>query len=165
MSLVTDPKAKLRYQHLITNSFVEVSSSRNQSKVTTHHTCLQCNRLLRWCPKPECSHAVKVHYVDCQPVRCSCSTLFCFVCGENWHEPVKCDLLRKWRKKCDDDSETSNWIAANTKECPKCNVTIEKDGLVVIDVSINIWRRDALADATTWSARIKTVNPTFVGYV
>lgn len=31
-------------------------------------------------------------------------------------------------QKCDDDSETSNWIAANTKECPKCNVTIEKDG-------------------------------------
>nr|2M9Y_A Chain A, E3 ubiquitin-protein ligase ARIH1 [Homo sapiens] len=31
-------------------------------------------------------------------------------------------------KKCDDDSETSNWIAANTKECPKCHVTIEKDG-------------------------------------
>lgn len=51
-----------------------------------------------------------------------------FLCGENWHEPVKCDLLKKWKKKCDDDSETSNWIAANTKECPKCQVTIEKDG-------------------------------------
>ena len=25
-------------------------------------------------------------------------------------------------------SETSNWIAANTRECPKCHVTIEKDG-------------------------------------
>lgn len=23
--------------------------------------------------------------------------------------------LRKWIKKCDDDSETSNWIAANTR--------------------------------------------------
>ena len=36
--------------------------------------------------------------------------------------------LHKWIRKCDDDSETSNWIAANTKECPKCHVTIEKDG-------------------------------------
>ncbi|KAH9628321.1 hypothetical protein HF086_018253 [Spodoptera exigua] len=53
MRLVRDPRVKLKYQHIITNSFVE---------------------------------------------------------------------------KCDDDSETSNWIAANTKECPKCNVTIEKDG-------------------------------------
>jgi ariadne-1 len=110
ITLITEPKVKLRYQHLITNSFVE------------------CNRLLRWCPKPECSHVIRVSYVDFQPVMCVCSTVFCFLCGENWHEPVKCDLLKKWKKKCDDDSETSNWIAANTKECPKCQVTIEKDG-------------------------------------
>lgn len=44
-------------------------------------------------------------------------TFFCFSfsCGENWHDPVKCKWLKKWIKKCDDDSETSNWIAANTK--------------------------------------------------
>lgn len=24
-------------------------------------------------------------------------------------------FLKKWKKKCDDDSETSNWISANTK--------------------------------------------------
>ena len=29
---------------------------------------------------------------------------------------------------CNGNSETSNWIAANTRECPKCHVTIEKDG-------------------------------------
>ncbi|KAI1301586.1 E3 ubiquitin-protein ligase arih1 [Halotydeus destructor] len=110
MSLISEAKVKQRYQHLITNSFVE------------------CNKLLRWCPKPECTHAVKVQFLDFQPVKCTCCQVFCFLCGENWHEPVKCDLLRRWRKKCDDDSETSNWISANTKECPKCNVTIEKDG-------------------------------------
>ncbi|KPJ19395.1 E3 ubiquitin-protein ligase arih1l [Papilio machaon] len=66
MRLVRDARVKLKYQHIITNSFVE--------------------------------------------------------------DPVRCCLLKKWIKKCDDDSETSNWIAANTKECPKCNVTIEKDG-------------------------------------
>ncbi|KAH8366952.1 hypothetical protein KR200_006204 [Drosophila serrata] len=43
-------------------------------------------------------------------------------------DPVKCRWLKKWIKKCDDDSETSNWIAANTKKCPKCSVAIEKDG-------------------------------------
>ncbi|KAI8434147.1 hypothetical protein MSG28_012272 [Choristoneura fumiferana] len=87
-----------------------------------------CNRLLRWCPSPDCSNAIKVAYVDAAPVTCRCQHTFCFSCGENWHDPVRCSLLRKWIKKCDDDSETSNWIAANTKECPKCNVTIEKDG-------------------------------------
>ncbi|KAK2154253.1 hypothetical protein LSH36_273g03080 [Paralvinella palmiformis] len=110
LNFVRDPKVKLKYQHLITNSFVE------------------CNRLLRWCPSPDCGHVIRVHYYDCKPVKCACNHVFCFACGENWHDPVKCKWLSKWIKKCDDDSETSNWIAANTKECPKCNATIEKDG-------------------------------------
>jgi len=110
MKLVTEPKVKLKYQHLITNSFVE------------------CNRLLRWCPRPDCGHAVRVSFYDSKPVSCACSHVFCFACGENWHDPVKCKWLVKWVKKCDDDSETSNWISANTKECPKCRATIEKDG-------------------------------------
>jgi len=110
MELVTDPKVRLKYQHLITNSFVG------------------CNRLLRWCPMPDCGHAVKVQYHDSKPVTCACGHIFCFACGENWHDPVRCKWLRKWIKKCDDDSETSNWIAANTRECPKCHATIEKDG-------------------------------------
>ena len=75
----------------------------------------QCNRLLRWCPFPDCSYVVKVQYPDARPVVCKCQNIFCFNCGENWHDPVKCNLLRSWIKKCDDDSETSNWIAANTK--------------------------------------------------
>ena len=110
MNLLTEPRVRTKYQQLITNSFVE------------------CNRLLRWCPSADCSYAVKVQYVDSRPVECKCGHIFCFECAEQWHDPVQCRLLRKWIKKCDDDSETSNWIAANTKECPKCNVTIEKDG-------------------------------------
>ncbi|XP_014667940.1 PREDICTED: E3 ubiquitin-protein ligase arih1l-like, partial [Priapulus caudatus] len=110
MRLVTDSKVRLKYQHLITNSFVE------------------CNRLMRWCPAPECNNVIKASYPDARPVTCTCTHTFCFACGNSWHDPVKCRLLKKWQKKCDDDSETSNWIAANTKECPKCNVTIEKDG-------------------------------------
>eukprot|EP00057_Strongylocentrotus_purpuratus_P031404 XP_784503.1 PREDICTED: E3 ubiquitin-protein ligase arih1 isoform X2 [Strongylocentrotus purpuratus] len=110
MKLVKESKVKLKYQHLITNSFVE------------------CNRLMRWCPAPDCPNAFKANHIEPHPVTCICAHTCCFVCGENWHDPVKCSWLKKWIKKCDDDSETSNWIAANTKECPKCHVTIEKDG-------------------------------------
>jgi len=110
MKLVSDSKVKLKYQQHITNSFVD------------------CNLLMRWCPAPDCVNAAKVSYPDSKPVECKCSHLFCFSCGNDWHDPVKCQWLKKWIKKCDDDSETSNWIAANTRECPKCHVTIEKDG-------------------------------------
>ena len=89
---------------------------------------VQCNRLMRWCPAPDCNNAARVGHVDSRPVKCKCGHTFCFSCAENWHDPVKCALIRKWIKKCDDDSETSNWINANTKECPKCKATIEKDG-------------------------------------
>lgn len=110
MKLVRDPKIKLKYQHLITNSFV------------------QCNRLMKWCSAPDCSNAVKVNHVEPRPVKCRCGHVFCFSCSEAWHDPVRCHLIKKWIKKCDDDSETSNWISANTKECPHCGATIEKDG-------------------------------------
>jgi len=36
--------------------------------------------------------------------------------------------MKQWIKKCKDDSETSNWICANTKDCPKCKSAIEKNG-------------------------------------
>ena len=83
---------------------------------------------MRWCSAPNCTNAIKVSHVESRPVTCRCGHKFCFACSENWHDPVRCHLIKKWIKKCDDDSETSNWISANTKECPTCNATIEKDG-------------------------------------
>lgn len=132
--------------------FLLVFIDRKAKTVNNTIFSLQCNRLLRWCPSPDCSSVIRVQHVESRPVTCRCGHTFCFACGNNWHEPVRCTLLRKWIKKCDDDSETSNWIAANTKvvgrcwlivfytsysylpvfrnekECPKCKATIEKDG-------------------------------------
>lgn len=53
---------------------------------------------------------------------------FCFGCGLPDHQPCICPVVKFWLKKCADDSETANWISANTKECPKCHSTIEKNG-------------------------------------
>ncbi|CAF1542639.1 unnamed protein product [Adineta ricciae] len=111
LQLIRTPEVRQKYQHLITNSFVE------------------CNRNMRWCPGTNCTNAIKAAYCDVAMVVCTgCNTSFCFQCGQSWHEPIKCKWLKKWQKKCHDDSETSNWIAANTKECPKCHATIEKNG-------------------------------------
>jgi ariadne-1 len=48
-------------------------------------------------------------------------------CGEEAHEPVNCQNLILWKEKCQNESETANWILANTKRCPKCNTRIEKN--------------------------------------
>jgi ariadne-1 len=109
LNLIEVPEVRKKYQHLITNSFVE------------------CNRNMRWCPGTNCTNAIKATYCDVAMVTCTgCKTSFCFQCGQSWHEPIKCKWLKRWQKKCADDSETSNWIAANTKECPKCHATIGK---------------------------------------
>lgn len=89
---------------------------------------------LRWCPAPECEYAVdcpvrqtELHRVV-PTVSCNCGHRFCFGCGLYDHQPCPCSLVKKWLKKCEDDSETANWISAHTKECPKCVSTIEKNG-------------------------------------
>lgn len=89
---------------------------------------------LKWCPAPDCKYAVEcpVKAKDLgkvvPTVHCDCGHDFCFGCTLNNHQPAPCSLVKKWLKKCEDDSETANWISANTKECPKCNSTIEKNG-------------------------------------
>lgn len=118
VSLLCSPKTHVRYLELLDRTFVEDKGN------------------LRWCPAPNCTYAI-----DC-PVRhsqltqivptvaCNCHHLFCFGCGLGDHLPCPCSLVKRWLKKCEDDSETANWISAHTKECPnnKCISTIEKNG-------------------------------------
>jgi len=89
---------------------------------------------LKWCPAPNCVFAVDcaVKHRDLPrivpSVTCECKYAWCFGCTHADHQPCPCALVKKWLKKCADDSETANWISANTKECPKCQSTIEKNG-------------------------------------
>lgn len=89
---------------------------------------------LKWCPGPECIYAIacgirKRDLPKIVPtVTCSCKHRFCFGCGHEDHLPCPCSFIKRWVQKCEDDSETANWISANTKECPKCVSTIEKNG-------------------------------------
>jgi len=84
---------------------------------------------LRWCPAPNCDKVVRagpcVTSVKCAPG--GCGAAFCMKCGDEAHQPASCDLLRKWQEKCQNESETANWILANTKRCPKCQTRIEKN--------------------------------------
>ncbi|KAI4761771.1 hypothetical protein E4T52_05990 [Aureobasidium sp. EXF-3400] len=116
LELLVTEDLKDRYNELLTRTYVDDKDN------------------LRWCPAPNCVYAV-----DCPvkqkelnkivpTVNCDCGHSFCFGCQLNDHQPTPCVLVKLWMKKCEDDSETANWISANTKECPKCNSTIEKNG-------------------------------------
>ncbi|KAI8927296.1 hypothetical protein BC831DRAFT_398800 [Entophlyctis helioformis] len=97
-------------------------------------TYVDDSQFIRWCPAPNCEYAVECKVRQQQlkeivpTVTCKCGHVFCFGCGLPNHQPCICSLVKLWLKKCEDDSETANWISANTKECSKCNSTIEKNG-------------------------------------
>ncbi|KAF1760970.1 hypothetical protein GCK72_009223 [Caenorhabditis remanei] len=100
--------------------------------VETNHFLTQCS----------CGMVVKSSRSDAHLVVCSCGIRFCFSCRNDSHEPVNCRLLKLWEKKCvgvknktaasadgySSDKETFNWILSNTKDCPKCVTSIEKNG-------------------------------------
>ncbi|KAI1325551.1 IBR domain-containing protein [Xylariaceae sp. FL0255] len=116
LDLLVTPALNGRYRELLNRTFVEDKDS------------------LKWCPAPDCTNALKcgIKKKDLDKVvptvECGCGYRFCFGCILGDHQPAPCELVKRWLKKCADDSETANWISANTKECPKCNSTIEKNG-------------------------------------
>jgi len=89
--------------------------------------------MTRWCPGPGCGQVALAcgggMFSDIGgDAKCNvCETAFCLKCGEEPHAPITCQHLSKWQEKCKNESETANWILANTKPCPKCSSRIEKN--------------------------------------
>ncbi len=96
---------------------------------------VELNGTSRWCPGPGCERVAALnsasglfHDSDVITANCdSCHTSFCIKCGEEPHSPLNCKALESWKEKCKNESETANWILANTKPCPKCRTRIEKN--------------------------------------
>jgi len=94
---------------------------------------VESNPLTRWCPGPGCERiaaALSTAAMEAEGSVAHCDTCtcsFCLVCGEEPHAPAECKELEQWNEKCRNESETANWILANTKSCPKCHSRIEKN--------------------------------------
>jgi ariadne-1 len=103
-----------KYVRFITKSFVE-----SNAKCT-------------WCPAPNCGNAITAEMLSASEhgstVQCTCGYAFCFTCHNEAHAPATCEHVRLWAAKSRDDSETTHWLGANTKECPRCHVAVEKNG-------------------------------------
>ncbi|KNA13293.1 hypothetical protein SOVF_118030 [Spinacia oleracea] len=87
------------------------------------------NKRVKWCPSvPHCGNAIRVEEDDYFEVECACGHQFCFGCSSEAHSPCSCLMWELWLKKCQDESETVNWITSHTKPCPKCHKHVEKNG-------------------------------------
>ncbi|KAI8814532.1 hypothetical protein BJ742DRAFT_746543 [Cladochytrium replicatum] len=118
IGLLASPQVNQKYHRLLVRTYVDD------------------NEFYRWCPAPGCEYAINAPGIPqsglrevVPTVKCKCGTTFCFGCGLSFdHQPAICEITKKWLQKNADDSETANWIHANTKECTKCGSTIEKNG-------------------------------------
>lgn len=107
---ITNKKHRDRYTQIITDSFV------------------QFNRLLKWCGAVDCTMAIKVQMVKECAVKCSCSNRFCFECNGSAHILINCAILREFNDMRGHSLDVSQWLAKNSKPCPRCSVNIEKNG-------------------------------------
>jgi len=119
----------------VTEEEVEAALPSMLSKFQSYQlrSFVESNGMARWCPGPGCTRVAMMmggsgfehpHGVaECD----DCDTSFCMRCGLEPHAPSTCKELVRWREKCRNESETANWILANTKPCPKCQSRIEKN--------------------------------------
>lgn len=69
-----------------------------------------------------CKNTVNEHSVECP-----CTKRICFQCSNEDHYPISCETLGKWNELDKSDGRTMDWLLSNTKRCPKCKMSIEKN--------------------------------------
>ena len=106
--VLVPPPSFEKYKRFLLNSFVD-----NQRDV-------------KWCPASGCTNAAVYPKRKAREIICSCGYSWCFACANETHRPLSCELLAKWNFKLKSD-DSQDWLLANTKPCPKCNNSIEKN--------------------------------------
>ncbi|ODQ46098.1 hypothetical protein PICMEDRAFT_34416 [Pichia membranifaciens NRRL Y-2026] len=145
----SDPKCTLKITTLELGILKEMDSKRNRTILSkywynvSNQYCMTQVKRFKHCPYPDCESVVEflgfdsdniasieeqISFLLIPLVRCGRKHQFCFACMEVSHAPCPCKVVEKWKQKCEDDSETLNWIQSNTKDCPKCHAIIEKNG-------------------------------------
>ena len=81
------------------------------------------------CPNPRggCDAAAFYAGFGTVNVDCVCGFGWCFHCSEEVHLPASCEDVKNWAAKAVDEAGNTEWILANTKQCPKCKVAVEKN--------------------------------------
>ncbi|MDP2436583.1 MAG: IBR domain-containing protein [archaeon] len=86
---------------------------------------------IRYCPIGDCNLIVRnpVLWKNCRTGTCANGHGFCFDCALPAHSPASCQMMKTWNlsEQWKSDQASTAWILHNTKDCPKCNVPIQKD--------------------------------------
>mmetsp|Transcript_24078 Transcript_24078/g.36424 ORF Transcript_24078/g.36424 Transcript_24078/m.36424 type:complete len:334 (+) Transcript_24078:231-1232(+) len=122
-------------KELMTEEEVKLAAPSSLPKFESYQlrSFVESNSLSRWCPGRGCERIACASSTSAMEqagnvAHCdSCESSFCLRCGEEPHSPSSCKELERWNEKCKNESETANWILANTKPCPKCGSRIEKN--------------------------------------
>jgi ariadne-1 len=127
-SCITVKCPEHKCKQVVTKSIVHgMLNSEESCKYDLYFTrdFIEKSKNMKYCPAPRCEKVAIGSGVT--TVRCACNYTFCFKCGEEAHDPCSCAQLSDWNEKCMNESETANWILANTRKCPQCTTRIEKN--------------------------------------
>ena len=104
-----------KYQLIFAKSLVRNFISRNNN--------------IKPCPNPRCNLSIKVPVSLAKEIKCDCGWNFCFLCLEESHTPCDCEMAKLWRESTREkgSGEDFIWMRENTKNCPKCGMSIEKN--------------------------------------
>jgi hypothetical protein len=96
---------------------------------------------IKWCSAPGCDLALSepVSEGKILVLTCACGNRVCWKCKKEAHPPVTCDHVSKFETEAGDqdnlkfmienrlDADTLKWMHENTKQCPFCNVSVQKN--------------------------------------
>jgi len=88
---------------------------------------LQQQEFFRWCSRPGCGSGQEVEGGNSNSFfTCSkCKFKTCYFHKVSWHSGQTCSEYDDWIHQ-DESNETENYLAANTKGCPKCSRFVVK---------------------------------------
>jgi len=99
------------------------------------------NDFIIWCPAAGCDCALSEPVTEgkIQVLTCVCGNRLCWLCHKEAHPPVLCKAVEQFSQEAADDEnlkfmidnqldgETLKWMHENTKQCPFCNVSVQKN--------------------------------------
>ena len=121
----------------VTHSFMQRLLADSPEELQAYYVCLgrryidenqQQNLLnIKWCPGVDCIFSVEKVIITDNEVRCPRGHHWCYICRQEAHAPVSCNVVSGWTRITTTPNESVKWIQENTKLCPFCHRPVEKN--------------------------------------